>query len=84
MAKDPKRPADTNRMAISIVELAIGEKMDGSPLPDPNKGKNPKAVAAGRVAGIKGGVARAEKLDVNQRAEIARVAARARWKKSAG
>ena len=35
--------------AFRVVEQAIGEKMDGSPLPDPDAGKNPHAVAlAGR------------------------------------
>jgi hypothetical protein len=74
---------DFATIARSVVEQTIGERLDGSPLPDPNAGKNPKAVAAGRVAGLKGGAARAEKLDSGQRTEIARVAARARWKKSA-
>jgi hypothetical protein len=29
--------------ARRVVELAIGEQMDGKPLPDPNAGKNPAA-----------------------------------------
>ena len=83
----PTRPGrskdhDFAVIARNVVEQAIGEKLDGSPLPDPNKGKNPKAVAAGRLAGLKGGAARAAKLTADQRADIARVAARSRWKKS--
>ncbi len=73
---------DFATVARSIVEQVIGERLDGSPLPDPNAGKNPAAVAAGRVAGLKGGRARAAKLDPGQRAEIARIAAQARWRKS--
>lgn len=41
--------------------------------------KNPHAVALGRVGGKKGGRARAEKLSADQRSEIARRAAVARW-----
>ena len=43
--------------------------------------KNPAAVALGRLGGRKGGKARAEKLTPEQRKEIARKAARARWDK---
>lgn len=64
------------------VEQAIGEKLDGTPLDDPNKGKNPAAVALGKLGGAKGGAARAKKLTPGQRADIARTAAAARWKKS--
>ena len=43
--------------------------------------KNPAAVALGRLGGIKGGTARAKSLTKEQRSEIARKAAEARWKK---
>ena len=43
--------------------------------------KDPNAVALGRKGGLKGGKARAAKLTPEQRAEIARKAAAARWKK---
>ena len=43
--------------------------------------KNPAAVALGRLGGKKGGEARAKKLTKEQRSEIARKAAEARWKK---
>ncbi len=43
--------------------------------------KNPTAVALGRLGGLKGGRARAEKLTKERRAEIAKKAAQARWKK---
>lgn len=45
------------------------------------EGKNPNAVALGRLGGLKGGKARASKLTPEQRTEIAKKAARARWKK---
>lgn len=41
--------------------------------------KNPAAVALGRLGGKKGGPARAAKLTPEQRKEIARKAAEARW-----
>ena len=44
-----------------------------------SEGKNPAAVALGRLGGKKGGKARAAKLTPEQRSEIARKAARARW-----
>jgi hypothetical protein len=62
------------------VEQAIGEHMDGTPLEDPNAGKNQAAVALGRLGGKKGGKARAEKLSPAKRKAIAKKAAAARWK----
>ena len=44
-------------------------------------GKNPHAVALGKLGGQKGGPARASKLTPYQRSEIARKAALTRWKK---
>jgi len=41
------------------------------------------AVALGRRGGLKGGRARAEKLSAKKRTEIAKNAAKARWKKKA-
>jgi hypothetical protein len=67
-----KQPQDVNLLATSIVEEATSES-----------GKNPHAVALGRLGGKKGGPARAKKLTPEQRKEIARKAARARWGKSA-
>ena len=64
-----------------VVEQAIGEKLDGSPLDDPNAGKNPHAVALGRLGGPKGGAARAAALSPAKRKAIAKKAAQARWGK---
>lgn len=66
-----KRPADLNRLAASIV----GDATDENPAPE-----TPRA-AAGRRGGRKGGQARAEKLSAEERSEIARRAARARWRR---
>ncbi|MGA2119911.1 MAG: hypothetical protein ABSH56_34865 [Bryobacteraceae bacterium] len=71
---------DFATIARHVVEKTIGEHMDGSPLEDPNAGKNPAAVALGRLGGQKGGIARAKKLTAEQRVDIARIAAEARWK----
>ena len=43
--------------------------------------KNPAAVALGRLGGLKGGKARAERLTSERRVEIAKKAAKARWGK---
>lgn len=42
-------------------------------------GKNPAAVALGRLGGLKGGKARAKKLSAERRKEIAIKAAEKRW-----
>ena len=44
-------------------------------------GKNPAAVALGRLGGKKGGPARAKQLTPEQRSKIASKAASARWEK---
>jgi len=59
---------DVNVLAASIIEEATSES-----------GKNPHAVALGRLGGKKGGPARAKRLTPEERREIARKAARARW-----
>jgi hypothetical protein len=66
--------------ARRIVEQTIGEHLDGTPLDDPNAGKNPAAVALGRLGGAKGGKARAAALSPRKRKAIAKKAAAARWK----
>lgn len=45
-----------------------------------DKEKNPAAVALGKLGGMKGGKARAEKLTPERRKEIAKKAAEKRWK----
>jgi len=70
-----RRPADLNSLAASIVADSTDEDKAG-PVDD---GKDPAAVSLGRRGGIKGGRARAAKLSAEQRSEMARRAARARW-----
>ena len=72
---------DFTRSALRAVEQAIGEQWDGSPLPDKNAGKNPAAVALGKLGGAKGGAARAAALSPRKRSAIAKKAALARWAK---
>ncbi len=72
-----KNIRDINVLASHIVEQATGEP---SPKPE-NSNKNPAAVALGRLGGLKGGKARANKLSAEQRKEIAKKAAKARWNK---
>jgi hypothetical protein len=63
--------------ARRVVEQAIGEHMDGTPLE--NKGSR---ASAGSKGGKKGGKARAEKLSPQARKTIAQKAAKARWAKN--
>lgn len=80
----PKREGkahDFTVIARSVVEQAIGEKLDGSPLEEKDAGKNPAAVALGRLGGAKGGKARAAALSPTKRKQIAKKAAAARWKR---
>ena len=72
-----KRPKDPNQLAKAIIDAASA-RTDDKPQPE-DEGKNPAAVALGRLGGLKGGKARAEKLSEKRRAEIARRAAKARW-----
>jgi hypothetical protein len=72
-----KRPRDMNQLAKAIVDISVGE---APPDHDPNDGKNPAAVALGRLGGLKGGKARAKKLSAAKRTAIAKKAAIARWK----
>lgn len=71
---------DFATVARRVVEQAIGETLTGDPLPDPNAGKNPAAVALGKLGGAKGGRARAKSLSARKRSQIAKKAAKARWK----
>jgi hypothetical protein len=76
--KKPKRPRDPNQLAKLIVDMATGEAPPDTVTDD---GKNPAAVALGRLGGQRGGKARAEKLTAKKRQEIARKAAQKRWAK---
>ncbi len=71
--KGEKRPADVIGTAIKVAKIATGE-IEDKPTDD---GKNKAAQELGR----KGGQARATKLTPEQRREIAKKAAQARWSK---
>lgn len=61
--------ADLNQMAYRVVQHAT------EPQEEPSK-----AQVSGRKGGLKGGKVRAAKLSPQQRSEIARKAALARWR----
>lgn len=71
--KSKKNPKDENQIAASILNQ-ITQEVSKNPT------KNPAAVLLGRMGGIKGGKARAEKLSPERRKEIAKKAARERWR----
>jgi hypothetical protein len=67
----PQQKRDENQMAFDTLQQ-IMKQTEGT-------GKNPLAVALGRLGGLKGGRARAEKLSESERSESASKAAKARW-----
>lgn len=71
-----KRPAqkDTQQLARKVLDTIAP---DAEKPAEPEK--NPAAVALGRLGGLKGGKARAEKLTSAKRKAIAKKAAAARW-----
>ncbi len=70
---------DINQFAARMLELAMGEPV--GPPAEPEREKNPAAVALGKLGGAKGGHARAAKMTAKQRSAAAKKAARARWTK---
>ena len=69
-SRKQKRPRDANQLAKSIVDIATGQVSEDD-----------RDVEAQRRGGRIGGQARAKKLTPDERSEIARAAAAARWKK---
>ena len=74
--KGEKRPADVVGAAVKVMKIATGEIEED--IDQDDAGKDKAAVELGR----KGGRARAEKLTKEQREDIARLAAQARWRKA--
>jgi hypothetical protein len=70
----PKRPRDPNQLAKLIVDIAIGEAEDTA-------SESKRHPSKRRAGGLKGGKSRAKSLGPDERHEIAKLAARARWKK---
>lgn len=79
MPKGPqgqKRPADVISAAVMVGRIATGD------VPDPKRDVGVEANRKGGLkGGLKGGKARAESMTPERRAEIAKKAATARWKK---
>lgn len=73
MAKTPKRPRDPNQLAKMVVDIATEQDQQ------PERTATEKRAAK---AGAVGGPARAKALTPEQRSEIAKAAASARWKKA--
>lgn len=76
-SKDEKRQRGPAPPVAAMVDSASGDEADALP----GLSKNEHAAALGRLGGVKGGPARAKKLTPEQRHEIARKAAAARWSK---
>ena len=70
--KGEKRPADVVGNAVHVMRIATGEVEEA-------KVEHKKATELHRLGGLRGGKARAEKLNAKERAEIAKKAALARW-----
>lgn len=86
--RSSKKPADEPHPETTSSETAPPapepqQAQDAPTQPAPD-GKNPAAVALGKLGGKKGGPARAAKLSEEERKEIAKKAARARWEKKKG
>jgi hypothetical protein len=71
-----KRPSKKNQTRSG------GNAGGGSEEGGGDDGKNPAAVALGRLGGLKGGKARAKSLTPSERSQAAQKAARSRWGKS--
>jgi hypothetical protein len=84
-ARMPKRSSKKQPDDVQPVSPDLVAEATVQPVPaadeQPATGKNPAAVALGRLGGLKGGKARAKKLTKKQRQEIAQKAALARWRK---
>ncbi len=81
--RKPKKEHDFAVNAFRVVQEATGQiEPEQKAEPEKYEGKNPNAVALGRLGGLKGGKARLTKMTPEQRSEIARKAAQKRWAKS--
>ena len=78
MSRDKLR-RDLNETAFDTVRAATGQ--GAKPKPAGQGEPNPTAAARGREGGLKGGVARARRLNAKRRKKIAKQGAAARWKK---
>ncbi len=81
MPKRSSKPRGAQFDPIKIAERVLAEATGEKPKTPatPETTKNPAAVALGRLGGLKGGKARAEKLSPAKRKAIAKKAAAKRW-----
>jgi len=82
MPRRSSKSDDPNLFAKGVLDQIIAKHDPESIADEPavkESGKNPAAVALGRIGGRKGGKARALKLSARRRKEIAKQAARSRW-----
>jgi hypothetical protein len=77
MVKRSSKQKDTQQLARRVLDSVVPDAEPMITVRD----KNQAAVALGRLGGLKGGKARAAKLSDEERQEIAKKAAKARWKK---
>jgi hypothetical protein len=66
-----KRPADVIGAAVKVMRIATGEEEE----------ELDRAKSAAAELGARGGKARAARMTAKRRTEIAKAAARARWKR---
>ena len=77
--KSKGQKLDFTATAASVVSRAIGENLfDGTALPE--EPKESEVQARGRAGGLKGGKARVVALSAKRRKQIAKKAAKSRWK----
>jgi hypothetical protein len=84
MRNRSRKRQDFSQLAKSIVDQATGQDVpDAETLAEAiDSGKNPAAVALGRLGGLKGGKARWKGTTKKERSEITRKAALVRWRKA--
>lgn len=73
--------SNDSRAFLFAVDACCGAWQDSRMAENVNETKNPAAVALGRLGGLKGGKARAQKLSASARKRIATKAAATRWTK---
>jgi hypothetical protein len=75
--RSSKRSKGTAQLAKPVVDIAAGGRDDRLR----SQEMHSAASLLGRLGGLKGGRARAEKLSPKRRSQIARIAAVTRWRK---
>jgi hypothetical protein len=80
-AKRLPRPRDPFQLGKLIGDILTGQVEDRAAIRPEDADKDQAAVTLGRKGGLKGGKARAAKMTAEQRVEVARKAAKARWDK---